>query len=57
MNFDLISLLIILVLATVYVLVSAETPTRRKVADIGGCAFILWALVRIFAYLIGKGGA
>lgn len=56
MNFDLISLLVILVLATVYVLVTGDSPTRQKAAAIGGCAFLLWALLRVFAFLLGKGG-
>jgi hypothetical protein len=57
MGFDLISLLIILVLATLLVLTMAESPLRRKLCDIGGLAFLIWAAVRLVAFLVSRGGA
>lgn len=58
-TFDLLGLLIILALSAFFVLFTSPQgeSARTKLANIGGCAFMLWALLRIGAYLLGKGGA
>jgi hypothetical protein len=58
-QFDLISLIIILVASAIFVLMTAPAgeTARQKAAAIGGCAFLLWAILRLIAYLTGHGTA
>lgn len=53
MDFGVISLLIVLVLAVVIVLFTPE-PAKSKFAEVGGVAFLLWVLVKLVGALLGK---
>jgi hypothetical protein len=51
-----IELLIILGIATAIVLIKQEPGSVRAViAQIGGWGWILWALLQIIRYLLGRG--
>ena len=55
-NTSFIALLVILALSAFFVLFTAPggESARTKLANIGGCAFLLWALLRVFAFLTGN---
>lgn len=53
MNLDLMAILIILAISVIWVLFGPDPP-RQKLAEIGGTAFILWLLLQLFKYLLGK---
>ena len=55
MQLDLLAILIILALSTIWVLFGPEPP-KQKLAEIGGTAFLLWLVLQLFKYLLGKGG-
>lgn len=53
MGLDLIGILIVLALATIWVLFGPDPP-KRSLADIGGTAFLLWLVLQLLKYLLGK---
>jgi hypothetical protein len=55
MDVGIIWLLVIVVLSVLIVLFCPE-PLKTKLAEIGGVAFMLWILVKLFAALSGGAG-
>ncbi len=55
MDAGIIWLVVVLVLA-ILVTIFAPEPAKSKGAQVGGIAFLLWILVKLFAFLVGGAG-